>query len=287
MRSLLLLTLAACGPQTLPADQAPTSDESETDASDDGFAPLAPGQVGPTCDAYMDCLAETDADGFAAVLDQYGADGSCWSSGDGERCEQACASGLEDVLSGYEDLAPACMYGRTDDEVLAEADRLCPDAHAPEEVGEEDLACVVDAVLECASDAQEAVYTCWYEEPEPRNTAFEPGVWVMTYTPDTKVLEAFTYYNYGYGGCDLPPQFDVEIEGDGERVDGFDILDDRGRVLHAGDCDGDTDVNCVFNMSSHTEAFGVTGHFSDPESFEGWVMSKCGVWGTVSGTWQP
>jgi len=284
MRSLLLLTLAACGPQTLPAGQAPTSDETETDAADDGFAPLAPGQVGPTCDAYMDCLAETDADGFAAVLDQYGADGSCWTSGDGERCEQACASGLEDVLSGYEDLAPACMYGRSDDEVLEQADRLCPDAHAPGEVDEEDLACVVDAVLECASDAQEAVYTCWYEEPEPRNTTFEPGVWVMTYTPDSEFLDGWGSTHWT---CELPTRFDVVLDGNGERVDQFDVLDDRGRVLHEGDCDGDTDVNCFFNLSSHTEAFGVIGTFSDPETFEGWASSKCGVWGTVSGTWQP
>lgn len=71
----LALCLAACGSKVDPD-------------SDSGSG---------NCDAYLECLAETDPDEFEAELGVYGNNGSCFDDADGEDCQTACLQKLESL----------------------------------------------------------------------------------------------------------------------------------------------------------------------------------------------
>lgn len=43
------------------------------------------------CQDYLDCLAATDPDALASKESNYGLVGSCWQSGEVDRCETVCA----------------------------------------------------------------------------------------------------------------------------------------------------------------------------------------------------
>jgi hypothetical protein len=58
------------------------------------------------CDAYLDCLAETDAEAFEAEIQVYGSNGSCFDNASNDDCETACLQKLEDLGESIEACEP-------------------------------------------------------------------------------------------------------------------------------------------------------------------------------------
>lgn len=58
------------------------------------------------CDAYLDCLAETDPDEFEAEIGVYGNNGSCFADADDDDCQTACLGKLESLGRSEEACEP-------------------------------------------------------------------------------------------------------------------------------------------------------------------------------------
>ena len=58
------------------------------------------------CEAYLDCLAETDQEMFESELEIYGSNGSCLEGSDQATCDTACEQKLEAINSDVEACNP-------------------------------------------------------------------------------------------------------------------------------------------------------------------------------------
>ena len=62
-----------------------------------GCGPQVSDEDRGTCDAYLECLAQTDADAFEMEIEIYGDNGSCYGNASSDDCQSACQQKLDDL----------------------------------------------------------------------------------------------------------------------------------------------------------------------------------------------
>jgi hypothetical protein len=224
--STILLLIACLDPGTDTPDPVP------------GPTPVATPDGEPTaaCLAYLDCLSVVSPATVAQVVDQFGANGSCWEPGaDADLCDVACTEGLEDVR-GAPDSPTTCYHGADDDEIVDDHEVLCDGLAVPNTLDETQTTCIAPVVLACPDDAQAQVDACLVVPTPTPVPSFVPGIWQVETIADPSP-----------DGCDPVGTIRrFQVDGDGFTVSGASLIDASGTVLSTGtNCYG-PGVGCGF-----------------------------------------